>query len=82
MSYILKPSTSPGVVIKILTDSSIQKGPDPVLDAPVKVNPEGQSPVEEVEKTFLQKYWVYILPLVFIFLTYGGGGGGGEGRGE
>jgi len=32
------------------------------------------------QKTLLEKYWIYLIPLVFIVLTSGGGGGaeGGE----
>jgi ER membrane protein complex subunit 10 len=47
---------------------------------PVVVTPDGQLPEEEVEKTFLQKYWMYILPIILLALTSGGGGGGGGGE--
>lgn len=77
MSYVVKPSQSSDTIVKVITDNSIPSGPDPVLNPPVKVAADGQPPAEEVEKTFLQKYWIYILPLVFILLTSGGGGGGG-----
>lgn len=76
VSYVLKPATSQSTVVKVVTETSIREGPSPVLHAPIVVNPDGQPP-EEVEKTFLQKYWIYMLPLVFILLTSGGGGGGG-----
>jgi hypothetical protein len=77
ISYSLKPSTSQNTVVKVVTENSIPTTPDPVLNPPVIVNPDGQPPVPEVEKTFLQKYWIYILPIIFILLTSGGGGGGG-----
>jgi hypothetical protein len=77
ISYVLKPATSQSTVVKVVSDKSIPEGPNPVLQRPVIVNSDGQTPEEEVEKTFLQKYWVYLLPVVFILLTSGGGGGGG-----
>lgn len=32
---------------------------------------------EEPPKTFLQKYWMYLLPIA-LFVVFGGGGGGGQ----
>jgi hypothetical protein len=76
ISYVLKPSTSQTTIVKVGSDRSIPDGPSPKLSTPVVVNPEGQLPVEEEPKTFLQKYWVYLIPVVLIALTFGGGGGG------
>lgn len=75
ISYVLKPAASHSTVIKVVPEKFIQESPNPVLHPPVVVNADGQPPEEEVEKTFLQKYWIYIIPLVFILLTSGGGGG-------
>jgi hypothetical protein len=77
ISYILKSSTSQDTIVKVIPDRLISEGPSPKLNSPAPVNPDGQPPVEEVEKTFLQKYWVYLVPLVLLALTSGGGGGGG-----
>jgi len=76
ISYVLKPSRSPTVVVKVLSDRMIPDGPAPKLNIPVVVNPDGQPPVEEVEKTFLQKYWMYLLPVAILIITSGGAGGG------
>jgi ER membrane protein complex subunit 10 len=81
ISYVLKPSTSSEPVVKVVSDRTIPEGPTPKLNVPVVVNPDGAPPVEEVEKTFLQKYWVYLLPIAILLFT-SGGGGGGEGGGE
>lgn len=80
ISYTLKPSTSPSTSIHVIPDRLIPYGPEPVLNIPVVVNPDGTPPVQEKEKTLLEKYWIYLIPLVFIVLTSGGGGGaeGGE----
>jgi len=81
ISYVVKPSSTADTTVKVVPDRSIQKGPEPVLAAPVVVNPDGQPPVQEPEKTFIQKYWIYILPIIFILLTSGGAGGGGQQEG-
>ena len=76
ISYVLKPSASKQTLIKVIPDRLIPNGPTPKLNSPVVFNPDGQPPVEEVEKTFLQKYWIYLIPVVLLALTSGGGGGG------
>ena len=76
ISYVLKPSESQGTVVRVVQYNSIPNGPDPVLNPPVVVNPDGAPPEEEIEKTFLQKYWMYLLPIAIILVTSGGGGGG------
>jgi hypothetical protein len=81
ISYMVKPATEQSTIVKVVPDRSIPEGPNPVLNAPVVVNPDGQLPEEEVEKTFIQKYWMYFIPLIVILLT-SGGGGGGEQQGE
>jgi len=81
ISYIVKPSSSADTTVNVITDRSIPKAPEPVLSSPVVVNPDGQLPVQEPEKSFLQKYWIYILPIVFILFTSGGAGGGGQQEG-
>ncbi|OAA41395.1 Ankyrin repeat-containing domain protein [Metarhizium rileyi] len=53
------------------------KGPQPALNKPVIVSSEGKKVEEEVEKTFLQKYWWMIGIAVFIALS---GGGGEQGK--
>ena len=84
ISYTIRPSSSSSAatVISVIPYGSVPTGPDPVLLAPVVPTPDGQPPAEQVEKTFLQKYWVYFLPIMLILLTSGGGGGGGEQRRE
>lgn len=74
ISYALRPSISEETVVRVVTLESIPNGPDPVLNDPIVVNPDGQPPVEEQEKTFLQKYWLYLLPIAILLLTSGGGG--------
>ena len=69
------------MVARVVTDKSILNGPEPVLAAPVVVNPDGVEPVQEQEKTFLQKYWMYILPVAILLFTSGGAGGGEEQEG-
>ena len=75
ISYILTPSDEQSTVVKVIPDRSIPEGPNPILSTPVVVNPNGQPPEEEVEKTFLQKYWMYLLPIIILAMTSGGGGG-------
>lgn len=77
ISYLLRPSTTSETLVNVIPYKLIPEGPEPKLNTPVVVNPDGQPPVEEVEKTFVQKYWVYALPILLILLTSGGGGGGG-----
>ncbi|KAI6781343.1 uncharacterized protein J7T54_002235 [Emericellopsis cladophorae] len=48
-------------------------GKQPELNKPIVLSPEGKK-VEEVEKTFLQKYW-YLLAIGAFLLISGGGGG-------
>lgn len=86
IGYFVTPSSKQNTIVKILPDKAIPVGPDPILDDPIVVKPDGEEPVDEVEKTFFQKYWIYILPLAFLILTSGGGGGqqqegGGGGQG-
>lgn len=78
ISYVLKPSTSQNIIVNVVSDRSIPDGPSPKLNDPIVVNPDGQPPVEEEPKTFIQKYWIYLIPIVLIALTSGGGGGGAE----
>lgn len=81
MSYVLKPASEQSTVIKVIPDRSISEGPNPMLKiTPVVVTPDGQPLEDEEEKTFLQKYWMYILPIIILALTSGGGGGGGGGE--
>ena len=81
ISYVLKPASEQSTIVKVIPDRSIPEGPNPMLKTtPVVVTPDGQPPEEEVEKTFLQKYWMYILPIIILALTSGGGGGGGGGE--
>jgi len=82
ISYVLKPASEQSTIVKVIPDRSIPEGPNPALTTPVVVTPDGQPPEEEVEKTFLQKYWMYFLPIAILALTSGGGGGGGGGGGE
>jgi hypothetical protein len=86
ISYFCKPSSTQNTVVKVIPDKAIPLGPDPLLNDPVVVKADGEASTEEVEKTLFQKYWMYILPLVFILLTSGGGGGqqqeGGGGGGQ
>jgi hypothetical protein len=81
ISYTLKPSTSSSTSIHVIPDRLIPYGPEPVLNTPVAVNPDGIPPVEEKEKTLIEKYWIYLIPLLLIVLTSGGGGGGEGGEG-
>lgn len=75
ISYVLIPSAEQSTIVKVIPDRSIPEGPNPILSTPVVVNPDGQPPEEEVEKTFLQKYWMYLLPIIILAMTSGGGGG-------
>ena len=78
ITYAIRPSSESTTVVNVIPDRSIAEGPNPVLNTPVVVNPDGQPSEEEVEKTFLQKYWMYILPIVILLMTSGGGGGQAE----
>ncbi|KAJ5225152.1 hypothetical protein N7468_006377 [Penicillium chermesinum] len=49
-------------------------GPQPHLNRPVVIGPDGQNPEEVPEKTLLQKYWWVLL--IVMFLTMSGGGEG------
>ncbi|KAJ3286453.1 hypothetical protein HK104_009034 [Borealophlyctis nickersoniae] len=46
------------------------EGARPILEQIVQATPDGKPPPE---KTFLQKYWMYILPIVIILVMGGGG---------
>jgi hypothetical protein len=80
ISYFVKPSSTHNTIVKVIPDKAILVGPDPILGDPIVPKAETDAP-EEVEKTFIQKYWIYIIPVVFILLTSGGGGGGQQEEG-
>ncbi|KAI5852912.1 hypothetical protein DFP73DRAFT_628270 [Morchella snyderi] len=61
-------SSSP--TVRILTQAP---GPQPVLNKPIVLTPDGKIPVPEVEKTFLQKYWWVLLGATLLIMTSGGG---------
>ncbi|KAK9253993.1 hypothetical protein V1507DRAFT_456912 [Lipomyces tetrasporus] len=61
-----------------------------VADAEVRVLPTNSGPVAilkapvintkqalEENKSFIQKYWMFIVPMLLVFMIGGGGGGGG-----
>jgi hypothetical protein len=73
ISYTLKPSSKPKTLVKVVTDKSIPFGPDPVLSSPVIVNTDPDA-VPEPEKTLLQKYWHFALPLGVLLLVATGAG--------
>ena len=75
ISYALRPSISEETVVRVITDPLIANGPEPVLSPPVVVSPDGAPAVEEQEKSFIQKYWMYLVPVAVLLLTSGGGGG-------
>lgn len=35
-------------------------GAEPALNKPIVLSPDGKLPVKEEEKTFLQKYWMFL----------------------
>jgi ER membrane protein complex subunit 10 len=72
ISYVLRPSPARDTLVTVIPYAALPNGPDPVLQPPAIVLPEG-SPPPEPEKTFIQKYWVYIIPLILILLTSGAG---------
>lgn len=49
-------------------------GPQPHLNKPVVLTPEGKIPEVEIEKTFLQKYWWMILGGALLIMSTSGGG--------
>jgi hypothetical protein len=57
-------------VVSVVT--SINDGPLPLLKEPVKLV-NGHLQEREQEKTFLQKYWVFIVPIVLLTLVSSGG---------
>ncbi|RPB16910.1 hypothetical protein P167DRAFT_561872 [Morchella conica CCBAS932] len=61
-------SSSP--TVRILTQAP---GPQPALNKPIVLTPDGKIPVPEVEKTFLQKYWWVLLGATLLIMTSGGG---------
>lgn len=63
-------SSSPKVTILKPTP-----GPQPHLNKPVVLTSEGKIPEQEVEKTFLQKYWWVLLGGALLMMSTGGGGG-------
>lgn len=83
-SVCSSPSLAPTAEdILTITQSSTPKvmilkptpGPQPYLNKPVVLTPEGKIPVPEVEKSFLQKYWWVLLGGAVLMMTTGGGGG-------
>ncbi|KAK9374416.1 uncharacterized protein V1513DRAFT_446328 [Lipomyces chichibuensis] len=48
------------------------RGPVAILKAPVTSTKQ----VQEENKSFIQKYWMFIVPLLLVFMLGGGGGGG------
>ncbi|KAK9356696.1 hypothetical protein V1505DRAFT_93381 [Lipomyces doorenjongii] len=47
------------------------RGPVAILKAPVTITKQ----VQDENKSFIQKYWMFIVPLVLVFMLGGGGGG-------
>jgi hypothetical protein len=65
-------SAEANVVIEVVRPAA---GPEPVLNRPVVLTPDGKVPgKEEGEKTFLQKYWWAIALFVLVQVMAGGGG--------
>lgn len=54
------------------------KGPIPALKEPVRLV-DNDVPKEEPPKSFLQKYWIYIVPPLIMLMVSGGGGAEGAG---
>ncbi|KAK9237347.1 hypothetical protein V1525DRAFT_404113 [Lipomyces kononenkoae] len=50
------------------------RGPVAVLKAPVT----GTQQPQDENKSFIQKYWMFIVPMLIVFLLGSGGGGGGQ----
>ncbi|RMJ26875.1 hypothetical protein PHISP_02244 [Aspergillus sp. HF37] len=51
-----------------------EPGPRPQLNRPVVLGPDGKTPDEVVEKTFLQKYWWVFLLITFVAMSGSGDG--------
>lgn len=49
-------------------------GPTPHLNKPVVVNPDGKVDEQEPEKSFFQKYWMFIAGFIVLQLVMAGGG--------
>ncbi|CAN6652626.1 hypothetical protein TRVA0_026S00430 [Trichomonascus vanleenenianus] len=60
-----------GHAVKIFKAAS---GPMPQVKQPIKLV-NNEVPKEEPPKTFLQKYWMYIVPVVLMLMVSGGGEG-------
>ncbi|KAL2807620.1 hypothetical protein BJX63DRAFT_425230 [Aspergillus granulosus] len=55
--------------LQVVTD---ELGPQPHLNRPIVVGPDGKSPEEVPEKTLFQKYWWVFLILTFLAMSGGG----------
>ncbi|EMR09811.1 hypothetical protein PNEG_01992 [Pneumocystis murina B123] len=53
--------------VRIVFPSS-ENGVMPIFNKPITLDPDGK-PIENKEKTFFQKYWMYIVPLILILLV-------------
>lgn len=49
----------------------VSKGPVPGMKEPIKLV-DNEVPQEEAPKSFLQKYWMYIVPVVLMLMVSGG----------
>lgn len=81
-----KPSTKKKKITKVKTHATIKRGdpgPVPFLDTVIAEAKKRQQNGDEENKGFLQKYWMYILPVYLIILLNSvGGDEGGAGGGE
>ncbi|KAK9320066.1 hypothetical protein V1517DRAFT_330501 [Lipomyces orientalis] len=80
VDYTYKQNTTPrakaaDAEVRVLPTN---RGPVAVLKAPV-INTK--QALEE-NKSFIQKYWMFIVPMLLVFMIGGGGGGGGGGSGQ
>ncbi|KAG5438085.1 hypothetical protein PCK2_000972, partial [Pneumocystis canis] len=61
--------------VKIIFPTN-ENGVMPIFTKPVALSPDGK-PLQNQEKTFFQKYWMYIIPFI-LFLLVGGRNAEGE----
>ncbi|ANB15064.1 hypothetical protein AWJ20_2684 [Sugiyamaella lignohabitans] len=69
INYSIDPSLTESVAVV----KSAPKGPVPEVKEQIKLV-DNKIPEPPVEKSFIQKYWMYILPVALMLLVSGGGG--------
>lgn len=71
VDYNLEDTVDDSNGFHVVVQPGPAKGPQPAIEAPIKLV-NNKLPEPEEEKSLIQKYWFYVIPLVLMLLVSGG----------